>query len=88
MATTPNITVEIGIKLGRGFEPVISFDRFDIAHEDRKVTASRLQTDKQLEHVQQFWLQSEAELGDWIILHPNGNSTIMSDQDFLAMLKQ
>lgn len=69
----------------RGFRPVLAFSRFTVHSEDRKITASRVHG-RNVDKVRQFWTKAEVNSGDWVILEPNGDITIMTDKDFLELL--
>lgn len=69
----------------RGFKPVIVFSRFDVASEDRKITAARVRGHN-VDKLRQFWTNAEVNSGDWVILQPNGDITVMTDKDFLELL--
>lgn len=71
----------------RGFKPVIVFSRFEVRSEDRKITASRVHG-RNVDRVRQFWTKAEVNSGDWVILQPNGDITIMTDQEFLGLLSK
>lgn len=69
----------------RGFEPVVSFSRFKVRSEDRKVTAARVRGEN-VDKVRKFWTKAEVNSGDWVILEANGDITVMKDEIFLELL--
>ena len=89
MAILPdNVKIKLGNgpqKSSRGYEPVITFSRFYVRGEDRRLTAARVRGENVLK-VRKFWTNAEVHSGDWIILEGNGNIQVMTDEDFLELL--
>lgn len=83
MAILPdNVKIELNF---RGSEPVISFSRFEVRSEDRTISAARVRGEN-VDRIRQFWTKAEINSGDWVILEPNGNIVVMTDEEFLALL--
>lgn len=71
-------------KNSRGFVPTTTFNRFE-KRDGTKISAAKVH-EEDVAAIRQFWKLDTIEVGNWLILQPNGNVEVLTIEEFQELV--
>jgi len=71
-------------KNSRGFVPTTIFTRFE-KRDGTKISAAKVH-EGDVAPIREFWKLDTVEVGNWIVLKPNGNVEVLTVEEFQELI--